>query len=131
VNETMLEQIAEKHRVPCKLTGQTNDDEKIVPGKRGHLWQDGPALMICYTDDGCKRPLTPRHKTNALAKLGDAVVRITQNATAEFCAEIRQDHKSVERAIRVVGVRRFKITKGIPRPGVGFIPTASSGALFE
>jgi hypothetical protein len=87
--------------------------------------------MICYTDDGCKRPLTLRQKTYALAKLGDAVVRITQNATAEFCAEIRQDHKSVERAIRVVGVRRFMITKGNSRPFGPIRPGSGSGALFD
>jgi hypothetical protein len=29
------------------------------------------------------------------------------------------------------GKPQRKLTKGIPRPGVGCIPTASSGALFE
>jgi len=111
MNETLLEQIAADHRVPCKRRGPTADDELIVPGKWGHLWEDAGRLMICFTDDGAKRPLTKRKKTKAIAMLGEALVRITQNAEAEFSGEILQDHASVERAIRILGVKRFRADK--------------------
>lgn len=111
-----LTTIAEQHRVPCKRSGPTLDDEKIIPGKRGHIWQDGRHLMICFTDDGAAKPLTPRVKAAAITKLEKALVKITQDAEAEFCGVLATDHDSVERAIRVLGIKRFKVTKGISRP---------------
>lgn len=111
-----IERIADKHRVPCTRTGPTADDERVICGKLGHLWQDGEKLMVCFTDDGMKRPLTVRKKKAAIAKLGDLLASITQNAQAEFCGEILQDHTSVETAIRVLRVKRFKVTKGVSRP---------------
>lgn len=86
-----LQDIAARHRVPCKKTGTTLDDERVIPGKRGHLWQDGRHLMICFTDDGSKKPLTVRKKTAAIQKLGTALVKITQEGDAEFCGVLPTD----------------------------------------
>jgi len=118
-----LTAIAEQHRVPCRRTGLTGDDELIVAGRRGHLWMDDSKLMIAYTDDpaGCagrgpKRPLTKMQKTYAIQKLGPALVRVTQMAECEFCGQLADDYAAVERAIKVLGIRRFKIDKGISKP---------------
>ena len=54
-----------------------------------------------------------RQKTAAIQKLGAALLRISQDADREFCAEIADDNDSVELAIRVLGVRRFRVDYGI------------------
>ena len=45
-----------------------------------------------------------------------ALVKITQDAQTEFCGVLATDHTSIETAIKVVGIRRFMITKGVSRP---------------
>ena len=106
-----LESIGESHRVPVR-----RDDygDRIIKGKNGHLYLDQGRVMVCYTDDGRKKPLGARKKTNALKALGTAIVKVKQEAHAEFVAEIHPE--GIKTALfKVLMVRRFRIDHGISR----------------
>lgn len=107
-----IEQISEQYRVPVK---RDECGDPIIAGKNGHVYVDEEKPFICFTDDGRKRPLSVRQKTAAIKKLGDGLVRIKQNAECEFTGELRPDALSIA-LFRVLGVKRFMVTKGVSRP---------------
>jgi hypothetical protein len=118
-----LETLAEQHRVPIKRDAC---GDRIIRGKNGHLYVDEGVIYVCYTDDGRKHPLTMRRKTAAKTKLGDGILRMKQEGEAEFIAEISTE--AVATALfPVLGVRRFKVTKGVHKP----FPTPQKNGGFE
>jgi hypothetical protein len=108
-----LQQIADDYRVPVRLDGC---GDRIIPGANGHLYVDGKAAMVCFTDDGRKKPFPSKaFKTRRLQKLQPWVNQITQSGDYEFTAEI--DPEGIRVALfQVLRVKRFKVTKGVPRP---------------
>jgi hypothetical protein len=111
---TQLERIAGEHRVAVR---RDECGDPIIPGKNGHLYTDEGAVYVCFTDDGRKRLFpTKLFKTKRLQVLEGHVIRLKQQGDFEFIAEIRDAPEAIAAALfRVLHVRRFMITKGIPR----------------
>jgi hypothetical protein len=110
-----LERIAEHYRVAVK-----RDDcgDPIIRGHNGHLYIDDGAIMVCFTDDGRSKPFSsmasPARFRNARLRLLPGI-RLTQNGDYEFVGEIPES--LVWTALfKVLRVKRFKRTKGQPRP---------------
>lgn len=106
-----LDAIGEQYRVPVKRDGC---GDPIIPGKNGHLYTEGRGVvMVCFTDDGRKKPFpTARFKNARLAKLQPWVKRIKLEGQYEFIAEIEPD--GIKTALAILQVRRFMATKGVP-----------------
>jgi hypothetical protein len=109
---TQLERIAETHRV---ATRRDACGDPIIPGKNGHLYTDDGAVMVCFTDDGRKPFASKLFKTKRLQTLNPHVVRIKCDLDFEFMAEIADTAESIRAALQVLGVKRFKQTKGVHR----------------
>jgi hypothetical protein len=113
---TQLERIADTHRVAIK---RDTCNDPIIPGKNGHLYTDDGAVMVCFTDDGgrARREFTARYKNARLQILKPHTVRLKQEGDVEFIAEVTDSKEVIAIALfQVLGVRRFKTTKGVPRP---------------
>jgi len=73
--------------------------------------------MVCFTDDGRSKPFSSaRPRSYALQLLPG--IRLTQDGEYEFGGEIPEP--LVRTALfKVLRVKRFKVTKGQPRPTPG------------
>ena len=111
---TKLERIASDHRVRVR---QDSCGDPIIPGKNGHLYTDEGAVCVCFTDDGRKRPFSTKiFKTLRMKVLQPFLVRLLQDGDYECTAEIRDEAEAIKAAIRVLGVKRRKVTFGVSRP---------------
>lgn len=106
-----LEALADQHRVPVR---RDECGDPIVRGRNGHLYMDTGRIMVCFTDDGRKVPFKTRlFKNRCLGMLPG--IRLTQDGDYEFIGEILEDLVSAA-LFKVLRVKRFKATKGQPRP---------------
>jgi hypothetical protein len=105
-----LERLAEHYRVAVK---RDSCGDPIIPGRNGHLYTDAGRIMACFSDDGRRKPFSARFKAGRLKML--PAIRLTQDGDYEFIGEIPES--LVWTALfRVLGVKRFKATKGQTRP---------------
>lgn len=108
---TKLEKLAEHYRVPVS---RDECGDQVIRGTNGHLYTDDGAIMVCFTDDGRKKPFSGRkYKGNRLRLLPG--IRLTQDGDYEFTGEIPES--LVRTALfKVLRVRRFLASKGQPEP---------------
>ena len=65
-----------------------------IRGKFGHVYVDGGAVLVCFTDDPDgsdgprKRPITTRQKASALKRLLPWVRRVQIDCEVEFIVEV-------------------------------------------
>jgi hypothetical protein len=106
-----LERIGEHYRVAVKRDGC---GDPVIPGRNGHLFVDAGLVCVCFTDDGRKKPFTTKLFKTARLKMLPGM-RLTQDGDYEFIGEIPESlvWTALFRALRV---KRFKRTKGQPRP---------------
>jgi hypothetical protein len=112
--EPELAAIAKEHRVAIKRDGC---GDPVIPGRNGHLYIDAGETWICYTDDGRKRPLTIRQKTYAMSRLRErnCLLQVRQEGDFEFLGRIAPEGVGYA-LFQILGVKRFKATKGVSKP---------------
>ena len=109
-----LDAISEISRVPLR---RDSCGDRIIAGRNGHLYTDNGMVMLCFTDDGRAKPFPgTKFKTYRLQILRPYVIRLQQEGDYEFIAGIEPTREAITAALfRVLGVIRFRATKGVPR----------------
>jgi hypothetical protein len=117
---TILERIANENRITISHNnpGDGGDGgDPIIPGRDGHLYTDAGKVMVCFSDDGRKRPFpTKQFKTFRLKILQPFIKHLKQEGDFEFIAEIEDTREAITKAIRVLHIKYRRRDHGISRP---------------
>lgn len=110
-----IERIGSEYRTRIR---KDSCGDPIIRGRNGHLYTDeNGAVMVCFTDDGRDKPFPSKQfRAYRLKMIRPWVKRITQDGEYEFAVEIDPVPEAIKTALfRVLRVKRFMVTKGIPR----------------
>lgn len=99
-----LTALAEQYRL--RITRDECGDP-IIRGKNGHLYTDGRKLMLCWTDDGRKRPFSSAHlKRSMVRRLAD-MATVVLDCEYEAILHITDlSGPAIRLVLKLVGVKR-------------------------
>lgn len=104
-----LQAFAEQYRL--KIRSGEGEDEKIIPGKYGHIYQDGKRMAVLFMPDpNAERPPRPKRWTAHRKAILKAGATIKLDCEDEGIAFFDPESKEQARlAIKIAGIKRKRL----------------------